>query len=124
MKPFFDMLAKGRYQGIALFSIIVFSGIGKKFIENVFSIAERLDNRFVELSVGIFVILLGSCMLSVMVLAMIVILLKDADIDIVPDKWKVKDASKESQRRISSRKSTDSPQNKSKGRKAKRRSSN
>ena len=92
MQQILDMLAKGNYRGIALLIVLAYSGA----LQDMQKARERTlehmgpDSHTAEFVEGVISISLNFMVLTALATTVIIIILQDAGIDVVPDRFKSK----------------------------------
>ncbi len=92
MQQLLDMLAKGNYRGLALLLLVIFSGVMTDIQKVREGITANMgpDSFMTEFVVGIISLVIHFTITIVAVATVMIIILQDAGIDIVPDRFKKK----------------------------------
>ena len=110
MQQIFDMLAKGNYRGIALLILVAYSDIYQKMSEGREVMLTHMgpDSFTAEFVVGTLTITINFIVSITLSTVIIIIILKDAGIDVIPDRFKTKEDEIMPLKRGSSRKAISS----------------
>ncbi len=92
MQQIFDMLAKGNFRGIALLIIVGYSGIYKRMREGseMWLMHMGPESFRAEFVVGVIWITMSFMVGIVLSVTILVIILQDAGIDVIPNRFKRK----------------------------------
>ena len=93
MQQLFDMLAKGNYRGISLLILVGYSDIYGKMRHGMEAMLKHMgpDSFMAEFIVGTLSITMNFMVGITLATVIIIIVLKDAGIDIIPERFKMKE---------------------------------
>ena len=93
MQQVFDMLAKGNYRGISLLILLAYSDIFGKMRDGREGMLKHMgpDSFTAEFIVATISITMNFIVGITLATVVIIIILKDAGIDVVPDRFKMKE---------------------------------
>ena len=93
MQQIFDMLAKGNYRGISLLILVAYSDIYQKMRVGREAMLKHMgpDSFTAEFVVGTLAITMNFMVGTTLAVVIMIIVLKDAGIDIIPERFKMKE---------------------------------